>query len=143
MLKTSLSNAGARVQSLVRELRSHMLHSQENKTENRNNMVTNSTKTFKMVHIKKKKSKKKKRNCIIFLSSSQPSQEINSAPLAQSPARSVLTCSPDPEPALTQRWRPCLAAPTLGICWVKLWDGRCLELHQTERTCGPFHRGKN
>ena len=41
------------VPSLVWELRSHMLCSKNNKTENRSNIVTNSIKTFKMVHILK------------------------------------------------------------------------------------------
>ena len=45
------------VQSLVREPRSHMTHSQKkkkNEIENRNNIVINSIKTLKMVYIKKK-----------------------------------------------------------------------------------------
>ena len=40
------------VQSLVGELRSDMPCSQKIKTENRNNIVTNSIQTFKKVHIK-------------------------------------------------------------------------------------------
>ena len=45
---------GVRIRSLVGELRSHMPHSQkEHKIQNKNNIVTNSIKTFKMVHIKK------------------------------------------------------------------------------------------
>ena len=40
------------VQALVGELRSHMPQGQKTKTENRNNIVTNSIKTLKMVHIK-------------------------------------------------------------------------------------------
>ena len=39
------------VPARVGELRSHMPYSQKIKTENRNNIITNSTKTFKMVLI--------------------------------------------------------------------------------------------
>ena len=53
VVKTSPSNPGVLVRSLVGEPRSHM---PLGKTENRNSTVTNSIKTFKMVHIKKKKS---------------------------------------------------------------------------------------
>ena len=42
------------VRSLIGELRSDMPHCQKIKMENRNNIVTNSVKTFKMVHILKK-----------------------------------------------------------------------------------------
>ena len=38
---------------LIGELRSHMPHGQKTKTYNRSNIVTNSVKTLKMVHIKK------------------------------------------------------------------------------------------
>ena len=41
------------VQSLVEKLRSHIPPGQKNKTENRSNVVTNSKKTLKMIHIKK------------------------------------------------------------------------------------------
>ena len=37
----------------VGELGSHVPHGQKTKTENRSNIVTNSIKTLKMVHIKK------------------------------------------------------------------------------------------
>ena len=47
------------VQSLLRELRPHMPCGQKAKTYDRSNTVTNSTKTLKMVHIKKKFLKKK------------------------------------------------------------------------------------
>ena len=40
------------VWSLITELRSHMHHSENIKTWNRSNMLTNSMKTWKMVHIK-------------------------------------------------------------------------------------------
>jgi len=43
---------------LIGELRSHMPHGQKTKTYNRSNIVTNSVKTLKMVHIKKKSFKK-------------------------------------------------------------------------------------
>ena len=43
------------VQILVRELRFHIHCGQKSKTWNRSTIVTNSIKTFKMVHIKKKK----------------------------------------------------------------------------------------
>ena len=39
------------VQSLARELRSHMPHSQKTETENINDIVTNSIKTLEIVHI--------------------------------------------------------------------------------------------
>ena len=44
--------------SLVREIRSHMPRGQKTKTYNRNSIVTNSIKIFKIVHIKKKKEKR-------------------------------------------------------------------------------------
>ena len=50
------------VQSLVGELRSHMPQGQKTKTYSRSNIVTNSIKTLKIVHIKKKIFKKKKKN---------------------------------------------------------------------------------
>ena len=46
---------GLWVRSLVEELRSHMLLGQKTKTWDRKNIITNSIKTLKMVHIKKKK----------------------------------------------------------------------------------------
>ena len=56
---------GVWVQSLVKELKSHILHGQKTKILNRSNIVTNSIKTLKMIHIKKKKkrqSNSKKKN---------------------------------------------------------------------------------
>ena len=47
---------GERVQSLVREVRSHMPGRKKNKTENRSRMVTNSIKILIMVYIFLKKS---------------------------------------------------------------------------------------
>ena len=63
MVKTSLSNERVQVRFLVEDLRSpHTLQSKKirgKKTiENRSNIVTNSIKTLKMVHIKKKKTLK-------------------------------------------------------------------------------------
>ena len=55
-LKLCLPIQGVRVQSLVRELRSTTPLSQRNKTES--DIVTNSIKNLKMVHIKNKKSLK-------------------------------------------------------------------------------------
>ena len=52
-LRIHLSVQDLQVQSLVGELRSHIPCGQRAETENRNNMTTNSIKTFKMVHIKK------------------------------------------------------------------------------------------
>ena len=49
---------GVLVQCLVREPRSHMTCGQKTKKENRNNIVENSVKTLKIVHIKKKKKRK-------------------------------------------------------------------------------------
>ena len=58
------------VQSLVKELRSNMPHSQKPKTSNRSNIVTNSIKTLKTVHIKKNKKnfEKEKKGASIFVS---------------------------------------------------------------------------
>ena len=54
MVKTLLSIAGVTVPALVRKLRSHLPQGQNTKDmKNRSNIVTNSIKTFKMVHIKK------------------------------------------------------------------------------------------
>ena len=53
VVKTLSSNAGVQVRSLVWELRSYMPHGQKTKAENRSNIVTNSIKSFKMVHIQK------------------------------------------------------------------------------------------
>ena len=58
MVKTLPSDAGVQVQSLVRELRSHMPCNQKAKIYNRSN-ITNSIMTIKMVHIKKILKKKK------------------------------------------------------------------------------------
>lgn len=44
---------GMQIQSLVREVRSHMPASQKTQTQNRNNIVTSPIKTLKIVHIKK------------------------------------------------------------------------------------------
>ena len=43
---------GVQVQSLDRELRSHKSHDQKTKILNRNNIVTNSVKTLKMIQKK-------------------------------------------------------------------------------------------
>ena len=59
-LRLLLSVWGVWVWSLVREPRLHMPCGQNTKIENRSNIVTNSVKTLKMVHVKKKKIKKKK-----------------------------------------------------------------------------------
>ena len=55
VVQTLPSNAGGRVQSLARGLRSHMLAAKTQNIKNRSNIITNSIKTFKMVHIKKMK----------------------------------------------------------------------------------------
>ena len=54
LAKASLPPQGMRIQSLVGEVGSHMPHGQKTKTQNRSNIVTNSTKALKMVHAKKK-----------------------------------------------------------------------------------------
>ena len=59
-LRLCLPMQGVWVQCLVGKLRSHMPWGQETKTENRNNIVTNSIKTFKMIHIKKELKKLKR-----------------------------------------------------------------------------------
>ena len=51
VVKTSPSVQGVHVQSLVRELRSHVPHGQETKTLDRNNIVTKSIKTFLKIKI--------------------------------------------------------------------------------------------
>ena len=56
-LRLHLPVQGIQVQSLVRELRSHMPCGQKIKTYNRSNVVTHSIKTLKMVHIKEEKQK--------------------------------------------------------------------------------------
>ena len=53
VVKTSPSNAGGEGSIPGRELRSHMPQGQKTKTQNRSNLVTDSVKTLKMVHIKK------------------------------------------------------------------------------------------
>ena len=54
MVETSPSNAVGVVRSLAVELRSHISHGQKNpKIKNRSNIVKNSIKTLKMIHIKK------------------------------------------------------------------------------------------
>ena len=57
VVKTSLFTAAAVGSSLIGKLRSHILHGKKKKkkTEYRSNIVTNSIKTLKMVHVKKKK----------------------------------------------------------------------------------------
>ena len=52
-LRLHLPLQGMHVQSLVRELGSHMACGQKTKTENRSNVVTNPINTLNMVHIKK------------------------------------------------------------------------------------------
>ena len=59
VVKTSPSNEGGAVPSLVGKLRSHMPLGQKPKTQNRSNIVTNSIKTLKMAHTKKKQKPKK------------------------------------------------------------------------------------
>ena len=54
-LRLCLPMQGVWVWSLVGELSSPIPHSQKTKTWNRSNIVTNSIKTLKVVHIKKKK----------------------------------------------------------------------------------------
>ena len=52
-LRLCLPVEGVWVGSLVRELRSYMPFGQKIKAKNRSNIVTNSIKTLKMIHIKK------------------------------------------------------------------------------------------
>ena len=68
-LRLCLPMKGVAVQSLVGELRSHTPHGEKPKTLNRNNIVTNSIKTLKVIHIqknifKKLKQLKKKKDVI-------------------------------------------------------------------------------
>ena len=58
VVKTLPSNAGAEGSITGRELRSHMPRGEKTKTQNRSNLVTDSIKTLKMVHIKKRLLKK-------------------------------------------------------------------------------------
>ena len=58
-LRLGLPVEGVWVGSLVRELRSYMPFGQKIKAKNRSNIVTNSIKTLKMIHIKKVLKKKK------------------------------------------------------------------------------------
>ena len=57
-LRLPLPMHGARVRSLVGELRCYMPQSQKIETQNKSNGVTNSIKTLKMAHIKKALKKK-------------------------------------------------------------------------------------
>ena len=66
-MKISFLMQEVQVQSLIRELRSHMPRGQKNKTENRSNIVTNSIKTLKMIHIFKKILKEKKSICYVSI----------------------------------------------------------------------------
>ena len=60
VVKTWPSSAGGvRVQSLVRKLRTYMPPGQKSKTKNRSNIVTDSLKTLRMVHIPQKINLKK------------------------------------------------------------------------------------
>ena len=52
-LRLCLPMQGVQVQPLVGELRSHMPYDPKTKMQNRSNIVTNSIKTLKMVHIEK------------------------------------------------------------------------------------------
>ena len=54
-LRLCLPMQGVRVQPLVGELRSHIPYDPKTKMQNRSNIVTNSIKTLKMVHIKTNK----------------------------------------------------------------------------------------
>ena len=58
-LRLHLPKQGVQVRFLVCDLRSHMPPGKK-KTKQRNSIVTNSVKTFKMIHIKIKKKKKNK-----------------------------------------------------------------------------------
>ena len=53
VVKTLPSKAGGEGSTPGRELRSYMPQGQKTKTQNRSNLVTDSVKTLKMVHIKK------------------------------------------------------------------------------------------
>ena len=55
MFKISSPNAESAVSSLSGEPRLHMPGGKKTKTQNTNNIVTNSIETLKMVHIQKKK----------------------------------------------------------------------------------------
>ena len=59
VVKASPPSAGHVVQSLVRQLRSHMPPGQKPKQKT-NDIVTNSMKTLKVIHIKKKNLKKRR-----------------------------------------------------------------------------------
>ena len=59
-LRLRLPIEGVPVPSLVGELGSHMSPGQKNETQNRSNLVMNSVKTSKLVHIKLSLKKKKK-----------------------------------------------------------------------------------
>ena len=58
MVKTLPFNAGCLGSIPGVWVLSHIPHGQKTKTENQGNIVTNSMKTFKVVHSKKKKKKK-------------------------------------------------------------------------------------
>ena len=52
-LRLHLPTEGMWIPPLVGELSYHVPHSQKTKTQHRNNIIANSIKTLKMVHIKK------------------------------------------------------------------------------------------
>ena len=66
LLRLCLPIQAVQVQSPVRELRFHMSHGQNIKTPYRSNIVTNSIKTLKMVHIKKILNKRKQSSILIL-----------------------------------------------------------------------------
>ena len=62
-LRLCLPMQGVWVQCLIGKLRSpHMAWGQETKTENRNNIIANSVKTYKMIHIKRTSKNNKKKS---------------------------------------------------------------------------------
>ena len=66
LLRLCLPIQAVQVQSPVRELRFHTSHGQNIKTPYRSNIVTNSIKTLKMVHIKKILNKRKQSSILIL-----------------------------------------------------------------------------
>ena len=92
---------GTQGRSLVKELRSHthMLWAKKLKTQSRSNIVTNSTKTLKMVHIEKNIGEKKRK------SRHQPAQDCVCGACLSSVAARSDNFTP-PRPSWPCPWEP-------------------------------------
>ena len=107
-LRLCLPLQGLWVQSLFGQQRSHVPRGQKSKTWNRNNTLTDSIKTLKIVHIKNKKNRKKKKK-----KNRHPTSFVLNLPFKSScPRKSSCELSLGPQ---TQ-------CPAHGICSLMLDD---------------------